>query len=188
MTTPDFILRTRAKLGHDPLWLAGVTAVVRDADGRFLLARRADTGMWAFVAGVNEPTEQPADTVIREVKEETGVDVVVDALVSVNSLPRMLIYANGDHAQYMDHCFACSLRPAGNADPGIGDHENTDSGWFDRDRLPEPLAVQTASRLAVYEHWLAQPANADGNRPTLFFSDLQGDPGPAEGWDGSSAR
>lgn len=188
MTTPDFVLRLRKKIGHDPLWLIGVTAIVRDGQGRYLLARRADTGMWAFVAGVNEPTEQPADTVIREVKEETGVDVRVDALVSVTSLPRMLVYANGDHAQYMDHCFVCSLRPGGNADPGIGDHENTDSGWFSRDALPSPLATQSASRLAVYERWLARPAAADGGRGAVFFSDLEGNPGPSEGWDPQKAH
>lgn len=182
MTTPDFILAIRRKIGHDPLWLSGVTAIVRDGQGRFLLARRADTGMWAFVAGVNEPTEQPADTVIREVKEETGVDATVDALVSVNSLPRMLVYANGDHAQYMDHCFVCSLREGGNAVPGIGDHENTDSGWFEPDQFPEPLATQTKSRLEVFHRWEAQDPDPR-KRPALFFSDLMGHPGPNEGWD-----
>lgn len=179
MTTPDFVLRLRRKIGHDPLWLTGITAIVRDADGRFLLARRADTGKWAFVAGINEPTEQPADTVIREVKEETGVDVVVDALVSVNSLPRLLVYANGDQAQYMDHCFLCSLKPGGTADPGIGDHENTDSGWFAAGEFPSPMSGKSLSRLRVFHRWEAQ--NPDPRlRPTLFFSDLMGNPGPTE--------
>lgn len=183
MTTPDFILRLRRKIGHDPLWLVGITAIVRDEQGRFLFARRADTGMWAFVAGINEPTEQPADTVIREVKEETGVDVTVDAFVSLTSLPHLLTYANGDQAQYMDHCFACSLRPGGNADPGIGDHENTDSGWFSPDDLPHPLSTQTRSRLSVYERWLSQPVTSDGQRPTLFYSQIDGHPAPHDGWD-----
>ena len=44
MTTPNFILSLREKIGHDPLWLTGITAYVEDADGRILLGRRSDTG------------------------------------------------------------------------------------------------------------------------------------------------
>lgn len=182
MTTPPFVLRLRRKIGHDPLWLVGITAIVRDSRGRYLLARRADTGMWAFVAGINEPAEQPADTVIREVKEETGVDVVVDALVSVNSLPRLVTYANGDQARYMDHCFVCSLQAHGNAHPGTPDHENVDAGWFESNSLPSPFSEQSLSRLHIYQQWLSQPTNESGGRPPFFFSDLEGHPGPREGW------
>ena len=99
MSTPPFILELRKKIGHDLLWLHGVTACVLDEHGRILLGRRADTGEWAMVYGIIDPGEQPADAAVREVKEETGVDVVVTDLVSVNSEQRILTYANGDHAQ-----------------------------------------------------------------------------------------
>ena len=33
MPTPEFILKLREKIGHDPLWLVGVTACVLDARG-----------------------------------------------------------------------------------------------------------------------------------------------------------
>ena len=49
MATPEFILKLREKIGHDPLWLIGVTAFVEDGRGRVLLGRRADTGDWALV-------------------------------------------------------------------------------------------------------------------------------------------
>ena len=55
MTTPNFILSLREKIGHDPLWLTGITAYVEDADGRILLGRRSDTGEWALVYGIVEP-------------------------------------------------------------------------------------------------------------------------------------
>ena len=61
----------------------GVSGYVEDEQGRVLLGRRSDTGEWAMVYGINEPGEEPADTVAREVKEETGVDVVITDLVSV---------------------------------------------------------------------------------------------------------
>ena len=74
MPTPEFVLSLREKIGHDLLWLMGVSGYVEDEQGRVLLGRRSDTGEWAMVYGINEPGEEPADTVAREVKEETGVD------------------------------------------------------------------------------------------------------------------
>lgn len=168
MSTPEFILELRKKIGHDPLWLIGVTGFVRNADGRVLLAKRADTGEWALIYGINEPTEQPADTVIREVKEETGIDCVPHTLVAVTSSPRMLTYANGDQAQYMDHLFLCDVSTGGNSIPGIGDHENTDSGWFDLDQLPSPLAASTVERMEQVARYCARPDDGALFRSEIF--------------------
>ena len=99
MPTPEFVLSLREKIGHDLLWLMGVSGYVEDEQGRVLLGRRSDTGEWAMVYGINEPGEEPADTVAREVKEETGVDVVVTDLVSVKSSRKVLTYANGDNTR-----------------------------------------------------------------------------------------
>ncbi|PJM75177.1 NUDIX hydrolase [Bifidobacterium simiarum] len=159
MTTPQFILDLRKKIGHDPLWLIGVSAYVEDADGRVLLGRRSDTGEWAMVYGINEPGEEPAVTVIREVKEETGVDCVPTELVSVKSSPDMLTYANGDQAMYMDHLFVCRLAPGGNAKPFVGDDESLNVGWFSPDDLPQPLAATTVERMGYVREFRA---NGDG--------------------------
>lgn len=123
MPTPEFILELRKKVGHDLLWLMGVSGYVEDEQGRVLLGRRSDTGEWAMVYGINEPGEEPADTVAREVKEETGVDVIVTDLVSVKSSRKMLTYANGDNTMYMDHLFVCKPDPNGNAEPFVGDEK-----------------------------------------------------------------
>ena len=85
MSTPEFILELRERIDHMPLWLIGVTGYVRRDDGLILLEQRADNGKWTLVTGINEPGEEPADTVVREAKEETGVDVIVTDLVSVKS-------------------------------------------------------------------------------------------------------
>ena len=55
MPTPEFVLELRKKIGHDLLWLNGVTGCVLDDRGRLLLGRRSDTGEWAMVYGINEP-------------------------------------------------------------------------------------------------------------------------------------
>lgn len=147
MPTPEFIVELRTKIGHDLLWLIGVSGYVENAQGQVLLGRRSDTGEWALVYGVNEPGEEPADTVLREIHEETGIDAIPTYLVSVKSSNRVLTYQNGDRAMYMDHLFLCALQPGGCSIPRIGDEESTDVGWFALDSLPTPLALSTVERM-----------------------------------------
>jgi len=77
MPVPDFILRLRERVGHDLLWLPGVTAVVlRDGQEpkdpellpgtEVLLVKRADNGRWGPVTGIVEPGEHPADCAVRD--------------------------------------------------------------------------------------------------------------------------
>jgi 8-oxo-dGTP pyrophosphatase MutT (NUDIX family) len=147
MTTPTFITELRRFIGHRPLWLTGVTAYVEDDDGRVLLGRRSDTGQWALVSGIVEPGEAPADTVIREVHEETGVDAVVEALASVSSAADRIVYPNGDVTQYMDLTFHCHAAPGGSHAARVGDDESLEVGWFAPDSLPDPLARSTVARM-----------------------------------------
>ncbi|WDS35773.1 Nudix family hydrolase [Pseudoxanthomonas sp.] len=60
-----------------------VAAVITDARGRILLARRGDgrdlAGLWEFPGGKREPGESTEDTLIRELQEELGITVQVGA-------------------------------------------------------------------------------------------------------------
>ncbi|MGH8967712.1 MAG: NUDIX domain-containing protein, partial [Actinomycetes bacterium] len=60
MPIPPFVAALRAHVGHDLLWLPGVSGVVLDDEGRLLLGRRADNGLWAGVSGILDPGEDPA--------------------------------------------------------------------------------------------------------------------------------
>lgn len=168
MTTPQFILDLRRKINHDLLWLMGVSGYVQDVQGRVLLGRRSDTGEWAMVYGINEPGEEPADTVAREVKEETGVDVIVTDLVSVKSSRKVLTYANGDNTMYMDHLFLCRPDPNGNTEPFVGDDESLEVGWFSPDALPEPLAATTVERMGYVHDYLRRKADGDAHAQFAF--------------------
>ncbi|RKE17697.1 NUDIX domain-containing protein [Streptomyces sp. TLI_171] len=132
MPTPQFILDLRAHVGHDPLWLSGITAVVVE-DGLILLNRRSDNGRWSLLHGIVEPGEQPADTVVREVLEETGVTVRPERITSVHTLPAFAC-ANGDQVQYLDIAFRC--RPIG-GEARVNDEESLAVEWFPLDALPE---------------------------------------------------
>lgn len=136
MTTPKFILELREKIGHDLLWLTGITGVVLTGDDRVLLVRRADNGRWSLPAGILEPGEQPAIGLVREIHEETAVEVEVVRLVSVDALPPSS-YPNGDQVQYLDLCFRC--RPL-RGDPRVNDDESLEVAWFPLDALPSGLS------------------------------------------------
>ena len=101
MPIPEFIVALREKVGHAPLWLSGVSVVIRDDDGRVLLTRRADNGQWAVVSGVLEPGEEPSAAAVREAKEETGVDAELIRITSVD-VTEPITYPNGDVTQYLD--------------------------------------------------------------------------------------
>jgi 8-oxo-dGTP pyrophosphatase MutT (NUDIX family) len=144
MAIPDFLAELRAVVGHRLLWLPAVTAVVVDDRGRVLLGQRADNHRWNLIGGILEPGEQPADGVVRECLEETGVTVEPLALAVVDVSP-IVVYPNGDRCQYLDMVFRCRT-VSGRA--CVNDDESLDVGWFARTELP-PLDDYARRRLAA---------------------------------------
>lgn len=148
MPTPPFVLAARERLGHDLMWLPGVSAVVVDGgrDPRVLLVHRSDDGQWTPVSGILEPGEQPAAGMVREIAEETGLAAELVRITSVVALPEHT-YPNGDRAQFVDICFLARLAPG--ADPDAArpaDDESTEVGWFAPDALP-PMAERHRERI-----------------------------------------
>lgn len=158
MGAPEFVLRLRERIGHDLLWLPGATGVVLD-EGRLLLVERADNGWWCLPGGVIDPGEEPADAAVREVFEETGVEVVAERLVSVQ-VQAPYTYANGDQVQFLDLSFRC--RPVG-GEARVNDDESTAVGWFELDALPDlPKSHRHALRCALgtEQTWFASGSPA----------------------------
>ena len=144
MPIPEFISTLRTRIGHDLLWLPGVTGAVFDEADRLLLARRADNGRWSLISGILDPGEQPAVGLAREITEETGVRAEVLAVTSIHA-GAPVHYPNGDVAQYLDLTFWCRY-VAGTA--RVADDESTAVDWFSLDALPAELSDSSRSRLA----------------------------------------
>ena len=143
MATPDFILALCEKVGHQLLWLCGVTAVVTRGDD-VLMVRRADTGAWTPVCGIVDPGEEPADAAVRETLEEADVVAEPTRLALVH-VTEPITYPNGDRTQYVDVVFG--LRWI-SGDPWPADGENTEARWFPRGGLP-PLDQDMERRVAA---------------------------------------
>ncbi|MFI9331547.1 NUDIX hydrolase [Kitasatospora sp. NPDC052868] len=142
MAIPPFLAELRSLVGTRPLWLSSVVAAVFDDEGRVLLAQRTDDGRWALPGGILDPAEQPADGVVRECLEETGVIAVPELLASVDVSPEV-VYRNGDVTQYLNLTFRC--RAVG-GEARVNDEESLAVGWYALDALP-PMTESEHQRL-----------------------------------------
>ena len=118
---------------HDPhaptpnTLVPAVCAAVFDDDRRILLQKRRDNGKWALPGGRVEISESVADAAIREVREETGIDVRVMHLIGVYSDPGYVIaYADGEVRRQFALLVACSVS-GGQLQES---EESTDIGFF----------------------------------------------------------
>jgi 8-oxo-dGTP pyrophosphatase MutT (NUDIX family) len=86
--------------------VVAVTAFIQDAAGRLLMIRRTDNDLYAVPGGAQEVGETVAQTVVREVREETGITVDVTGLIGVYSDPAHVIeFSDGEVRQEFSLCF-----------------------------------------------------------------------------------
>jgi 8-oxo-dGTP diphosphatase len=133
MPISEYVKNLRKKIGNDLLLLPRVGAIVFNDAGEVLLARRADNGRWSIIGGMLDPDENPADGVVREVLEETGVQVVPERITGVY-LTHAVTYSDGNRAQYVVTVFRCR-HIAGT--PHAADDESLEVRYFSVDALPE---------------------------------------------------
>jgi 8-oxo-dGTP pyrophosphatase MutT (NUDIX family) len=75
---------------------AVITAIVTSKQGVLIGKRNDGKPPWTFIAGENEPGESPADTIVREVKEETGLRITAGRIIGERVHPK-----TGRHMVYV---------------------------------------------------------------------------------------
>ena len=125
----------------------GAAAIIVNEKGQILLQSRADNDRWGLPGGCQELGERFEDTIIREVKEETNLDITEDnleliAIVSGNS--RRNEYPNGDvvinnTALYCVKNYSGTLK---------WDEESKNMKFFDLDSLP--MNQNDSDLIAIY--------------------------------------
>lgn len=135
----------RATVFSRPTPLAVGDAAIIDDAGRILLIRRADNGLWAMPGGALAVGETPAEGVVREALEETGLRCEPLALVGVHDA-RLCGTLSAHHLYHF--CFLC--RPLDGVEPVTppSHHfETLGNAWFAEDDLPAGLDPGHASRI-----------------------------------------
>ncbi|MBU7597556.1 NUDIX domain-containing protein [Streptomyces sp. P38-E01] len=90
--------------------VVAASAVVTDERGRILLQRRADSGLWALPGGGMEVGDSLPGAAVREVREETGLEVEITGLVGTYTDPRHVIaYSDGEVRRQFNVCFTARV-------------------------------------------------------------------------------
>lgn len=108
-----------------------VSAGVVIEDGKVLLSRRKTgthlAGMWEFPGGKVEPGEDPRDALVRELREELGIDAVAGEILDLT----FHRYEDADKAVLL--MFFEATRTPGSQEPRPLDVQEV--GWFNRSAL-----------------------------------------------------
>jgi ADP-ribose pyrophosphatase YjhB (NUDIX family) len=110
-----------------------VAAVVGNDDGEILLTQRADSGIWLYPVGWADVGYSPAEVAVKEVYEETGIEVEPVSLIAVFDGLR-LGFARVPLYSLVFHCRMLGGELAGHP------LETRQVGFYPRDALPQPLA------------------------------------------------
>ena len=130
----------------------GVGAVIVDDEGRLFLARRGpqarnERGLWEFPGGSVEFGEKLAQALVREMREEYGVEIAVGELLDVVD---HILPAEGQH--WVSPAFICAITSGA---PTIREPEKCiELGWFHPDEMPDDLTQVTRVNLAHYRQHL----------------------------------
>ena len=128
MPISPYLKSLRSKLGPDLLVLPAVSLCLIDAQSQILLMHSTDTHKWNLPGSAIEPHEHPAISAIREMREETGLDVEITAIRAIYGGPEMHVeYPNGDLVSYVSTVFSCRAT-GGHLHPQ--DDEALDLGYY----------------------------------------------------------
>lgn len=134
---PVFIRLCMGVLQHKIILLQdGAAAIIINNEGKILLQSRADRDLWGLPGGCQELGESFKDTIIREVKEETNLDVEekdLELIDIVSGKTRINSYPNGDvvinnTALYCIRHYTGELKL---------DEESKEMKFFDLNNLPK---------------------------------------------------
>lgn len=136
----------------------GAFAVIFDGKSRVLLCHRTDMDAWNLPGGGVEGVESPWDAVVREVMEEVGLEVRVERLIGIYSVPEQQVLV----------CTFLCVPTGGNICLSA---EADDIQWFTRESLPPSTLPRHVERVndaystgSVFMRVQAQPG-APGDVP-----------------------
>lgn len=133
MGMSPYVERLREKVGAELLLLPSVAVLPWDAEGRLLLVRATDQGLWQTIGGTVEVDESPADAAIRAAHTEAGVRVTLGEVVGVLGGPQFRIrHPSGDEVSCVSIVYEAALADGSLAPDG---DETTEVAWVSLEDL-----------------------------------------------------
>lgn len=110
MPISEYLKNLREKIGNEIIQVPSVAAVIRDQEKKILLVKSADSNVWGIPAGAIDLGETPEEAVVREVFEETGLQIINEKIIGVFGGKKFrYTYANGDEVEYLTVVFECRI-------------------------------------------------------------------------------
>ncbi|MGG1686866.1 NUDIX domain-containing protein [Pseudalkalibacillus sp. NRS-1564] len=125
---------------------AGVAVIILNEENEVLLQKRTDVGQWGIPSGHIEIGETVSEAAIREVKEETNLDITITRIIGVYSDPTSQVfhYPNGKVVHFITTCFLAEVT---GGELRCNSAESLDVQFFGQSRLPQNL-------LTMHPRWL----------------------------------
>ena len=159
----DYIHELRKIIGPRKIMLNCAGALII-REGKILCQRRTDNGKWGLIGGLVEMNETYAEAAMREAREETGLEIRLDAFLGIFHNHNM-VWSNGDAAHVLTAMFTASIL---SGEPRI-DEESYELRFFDVQEMPELFAEDQRAALAAYlqgvRNPLLQENKYQGERP-----------------------
>ena len=125
---------------------AGVAVIILNEENQVLLQKRSDVGLWGIPSGHIEIGETVSEAAIREIKEETNLDIRIKKLIGVYSEPdsQVFTYPNGGVVHFITTCFLAEIT---GGELRCNSSESLEIQFFEQQSLPRDL-------LKMHPQWL----------------------------------
>lgn len=134
----EYIKTMRKFVGHAPLMICACGCLIFNEKGQVLLQRRSDDALWGNPGGSMDLGETIYETIIREIKEETNLEIKKKDLKIFNIYSgedQHHIYPNGDEVYFINIIFETNIY---RGEIKI-DSESYELKFFDIDNLPSNI-------------------------------------------------
>lgn len=142
----SYIEYLREMVGDKMVMLNATAVVIVNQDNQVLLQKRSDNLLWGLPGGLLEIDESITEGAIREVKEETNLDIEIERFIGVFINP-MMVWRLEDKAKVFAYGF---LGRVIGGDLKINDDESLELKYFDYNNLPEIHSLDNKEIIKAY--------------------------------------
>ncbi|WP_127849430.1 NUDIX hydrolase [Lacticaseibacillus hulanensis] len=140
-----YVQRIRERVGHMPIIMNTASGILFNDKREILLNHRVDNGKWSLPGGYMEYGETFAQTLVREFKEDSGLDVRIVRMLKVFDQGES-VYPNGDVCQTIVMLY--EVERIGGSFAEADAEETTEMKFWPTDALPPLLNQQNADMIA----------------------------------------